>query len=121
MKYVYTTSFCSQASWKCKLRIRFKFLRRPAKSDSNEPHAKRHRVDEESFDSNVAELQEEMLKRKRERNVAIIQSLTSETFQGRRDWIRKQQPLVSDILTKFLSLKMRKVVGDHHTKICVFL
>ena len=52
-----------------------------------------------------------MKKRKRDRNVALIQSLTLDTFVGRRDWIQKEQPHVSDVIAKFPSLKMRKVVS----------
>ena len=98
-----------------------KFLRRNRsdKSDaSEEPAAKRRRVEEEdeeedtSFDDKTVELQEEMGKRSRDRNIAIIQQLTSETFDGRRDWLKKNQPLASDVLLKFPSLKLRKVVSD---------
>ena len=97
-----------QSSWKCKLRDRFKFLRRPT---GQEPPGKKPRQDDDgSFDTNVANLQEEMKKRKRDRNIATIQTLTTETFSGRRAWIKEEQPPVSDVLLKFPSLKMRKVV-----------
>ncbi len=73
------------------------------------------RVNEEeedtSFDDKTVKLQDEMGKRKRDRNVAIIQQLTSETFDGRREWLQKMQPLASDVLSKFPSLKLRKVVS----------
>ena len=59
----------------------------------------------------VAELQTEMTKRKKDRNIATIQRLTTETFSARREWILKEAPTVFDIVQKFPSLKVRKVVS----------
>ena len=103
-----------QGSWKTKLRDRFKFLRRPARSlqpESTEPPAKRPR-NTESYETNVELMQVEMRKRKKDRRVATVETLMEETFSERRSWIQTSQPVVSDILEKFPSLKVRKVVSS---------
>ena len=99
-----------------------KFLRRTPQcqqksGDSGEPSAKRGRVYDSSYEENVAKLMDEMRKRKRDRKIAVVQQLTSDTFQGRRDWLKKYQPLTSDILSKFPSLKLRKVVGNNYSRV----
>lgn len=113
-----------QASWKCKLRDRIKTLRRPGASSkaTNEPSAKRPRLDlEESYDRKVESLQEEMKKRKKNQNIAVIQSLTLDTFAGRRSWIQHEQPPVIEIVEKFPSLKLRKVVSKVNVSDFTFL
>lgn len=94
-------------SWKKKLRDRFEFLRRgPARPDDNaELPDKQPRIDE-SYEENVKLLQGEMEKRKKNRNIATIQSLTERTYTERRRWMKTQQPLV-EIVEKFPSLKLR--------------
>ena len=91
-----------------KLRDRFKFLtreRNPGRPGSMEPPSKRPRNDEQ-YEENVVELQGEMLKRKKDRSVTTIQSLTESTFLGRRN----KAPPVFEIIEKFPSLKIRQVV-----------
>lgn len=104
-----------QASWKCKLRDTFKFLRCPSlpESSTNSTPSKRLRPndsEDESIDYKVEILKEEMKKKKVNRKIATILSLSWETFSGRRSWIHAEQPPVSDILVKFPSLTLRKVV-----------
>ena len=53
-----------------------------------------------------------MRKRKKDRRVATVETLMEETFSERRSWIQTSQPVVSDILEKFPSLKVRKVVSS---------
>ena len=112
-------AYVSQASWKKKLRDRFKFLRSRKRSGATsgdteevEPPSKRVRDDE--YKELVAEIQMEMSKQKKDRNIATIQRLTTETFSGRREWILKEAPAVFDIIQKFPSLKVRKVVSLIH-------
>ena len=80
-----------QVTWKRKLRDRFKTKRHNATDKATSaPPAKRPRLDlEESFEKNVESLREEMRKRRRDRNVAVIQSLTLDTFAGRHSWIQR--------------------------------
>ena len=89
-----------------KLQDRFKFLRRPStyKTDSVsiEPSPKRQKtskrlgsdtstcmddLDDVMLTTKLAELQHECSKRKKDRSLATIQSLTSNTFTSRRKWI----------------------------------
>ena len=101
-----------QGSWKGKLRDRFKFLRRAPTNavEGAEPPAKRPRNDE-GYAKNLELLQEEMGKRKKDRSIALIQTLMEDTFTERRRWIQESQPVVSDIIEKFHPLKIRKVVS----------
>ncbi len=85
-----------------------KFLRRPDTETVLEPPAKKPREDDTHI---IEHLQDEMKKRKKDRNIANIQSLTNDTFLERRSWMAEEQPLVSDVLTKFPSLTLRKVVS----------
>ena len=59
------------------------------------------------YEELVAELQTEMTNRKKDRNIATIQRLTTETFSARREWILKEAPAFE----KFPSLEVRKVVS----------
>ena len=52
-----------------------------------------------------------MGKRKKDRSIATIQSVMEDTFTERRGWIQDVQPVVSEVLDKFPSLKLRKVVS----------
>ena len=75
--------------------------------EGTEPPAKRPRTDE-GYHENLELLQNEMMKRKKDRN---IETLMEDTFTERRKWIQESQPVVSDILEKFSPLKIRKVVS----------
>ena len=78
-------------------------------SRCSEPQAIRQRIDE-SYDDKIELLQEEMGKRKKDHSVATLQSIMEDTFTERCRWIQDVQPALSDILDKFLPLKLRKVV-----------
>ncbi len=54
-----------------------------------------------------------MAKKKRDR------CLTELTFFERREWIKKESPFVSDIIRKFPSLKLRKVVWVQLALLCI--
>ncbi len=114
-----------QGSWKTKLRDRFKFLRRPHISDCNDsPPSKRRKIDKrigsnpldddpnsDSFEENLAVLTLECRKKKRDRSIANILRLTAITYTTRRKWIIEQQPTVSEVLEKYPSLDLKKVVS----------
>ena len=87
------------------MRDRFKFLRRPK---AGEPQHKRTKVaddgseDGPDVDAELAQLQAECRKRKRDRCMATIQDLTDSTYSARRKWIKDSQPPVLDVLEKSL-------------------
>lgn len=104
-----------QGSWKKKVRDRLKFLRRPVK---NKKSTSTHPVDseeditsEESLEIKLTSLKSECEKRKRERSMALIQDLTTATYRNRRHWIQQKQPHVHEILEKYPSIKIRKMVS----------
>ena len=68
-------------------------------------------LDDVMLTTKLAELQHECSKRKKDRSLATIQSLTSSTFTSRRKWITNVQPPVVEILEQYPSLKIRKVVS----------
>lgn len=67
--------------------------------------------DETDVDADLAELQAECRKRKRDRCMSTIQDLTDSTYSVRRKWIKECQPAVLDVLEKYPSLKYKKVVS----------
>ena len=101
------------------MRDRFKFLRRPAKGD--EPARKRNKsssdidasglISDDALQIKLAYLKRECEKKKRDRSIATIQQLNTDTYGNRRKWIQAERPLVCEILTKYPSLKIRKIVS----------
>lgn len=43
--------------------------------------------------------------------MVTIEDLTNKTYPVRRQWIQTSQPPVEDVLEKYPSLKMRKIVS----------
>ena len=119
------------------MRDRFKFLRRPSplKTDSetaepspnrqktskrlgNGTSASSHYLDDDSLTTKLATLQDECSKRKKDRSLAKIHSLTTCTFSSRRKWITDFQPPVVEILERYPSLKIPKFVCILSYKVC---
>lgn len=104
------------------MKDRLKFLRRTGRKKAtpgkrNKKTSKRLGIDvddltlDDSLDSKLAQLKSECDKRKRERSMAVIQELTSATYGNRHQWIQQKQPHVCEILEKYPSLKIRKIVS----------
>ena len=85
--------------------------------DSDLPVALEQNVDE----NDISDLKLECQKRKRDRCMTTIQTITVKTFSTRRNWIRKSQPPVYQVIEKYPSLTIRKVVSINsmHVVYCV--
>ena len=113
-----------QDSWKKKLRMKFKNLRRPSRSEKVgikvSPAPKRMKVDtadstvpsasdEAAYDRHVKHLQK--IYDSQKWSVSRLMSLMEETAVVRRQWITSECPSVKTILEKFPCLKEPKIVS----------
>ena len=69
-------------------------------------------------ENDLSDLKAECSKRKRDRSMATIQDLTLRTYSARRQWIELSQPLMSEVLEKYPSLKFRQTV---RTKLIIII
>ena len=58
----------------------------------------------------ISIMQAECKKRKRDRCVRTIEDLTISLHLARRQWIREEQPPVYEVIERYPSLKIKKVV-----------
>lgn len=63
--------------------------------------------DQKTFDDDVKEMKETA---KKKTKVAHLKPLTDLTFSGRRHWIQREMPPVTDIMQKFPVLKITRLV-----------
>jgi len=77
----------------------------------NQPDWETVEMDEEdrkTFDDDVKEMKKETAKKKTK--VAHLKLLMDSTFSGRRHWIQREMPPVTDIVQKFPALKIPRLV-----------
>ena len=110
-----------QASWKMSLRNSFKNFRRDSPSDETvQAPSKRARLAEEDFpadeindDEYKAALEEikEEYRRGKEKNQSKLKQLMERTQQHRLLWIKRERPLISEIIDIFPCLATSKGVS----------
>ena len=69
---------------------------------------------EQDYEVNLAKLNEELEKDRP--SGKAVRRLMKDTFAGRRQWIRKEQPAIVDVLEKFPSLSKTKHVSSSINK-----
>ena len=65
----------------------------------------------DEYEKAVEDLKAEWEKGKRKRSFAIIKDLMTKTENGRRTWIMKERPLITDILAKYPCLSSYRIVS----------
>lgn len=63
------------------------------------------------YDVAVAALQAEWKKGKKKRSLLAIKDLMMRTERGRRSWISKERPMISDVLSKYPCLSKPRSVS----------
>lgn len=62
-------------------------------------------------EDDLANLKAECSKRKRNRSMVTIVRLTTSTYSARRQWIQQTQPPVPEVIEKYPSLTIHKIVS----------
>ena len=124
LEYLCNTNL--QGSWKKKLRMKFRNLRRPArahKAGITIPPPAKKKKDDESVEpaapsiSDMAEYEQHINYIKKSYSsqkwsIASMSQLLQETAEERRRWIREDCPSVKDVLLKFPCLAEPKLVSS---------